>query len=194
MPQKHLHDPAHRGTSVWKLVELARQAGRVGQAFLTSACRGSSVARGNSSCNSFLGTRRHQAAGQRHQLRPAHGRRRRWRVRNISVESAFLEVLEQADNDSVEVDEGMSSLNRARTAPSRPVRAGSRGIRAKATLTSGARPPPGTECRGRSMPNSTTSPGLRYTGGLKPRPTPAGVPVEIMSPGSRRHELAEVVK
>src|SRR4029079_472010 len=37
-----------------------------------------------------------------------------------------------------------------------------------------------------SMPSSTTSPTLRYTGsGLMPRPTPAGVPVLMTSPGSR---------
>src|SRR5438034_4554759 len=36
-----------------------------------------------------------------------------------------------------------------------------------------------------SMPSSTTSPAFRKTGGSMPSPTPAGVPVEITSPGSR---------
>ena len=36
-----------------------------------------------------------------------------------------------------------------------------------------------------SMPSSTTSPSLRKTGGFMPRPTPGGVPVEMMSPGWR---------
>ncbi len=35
-----------------------------------------------------------------------------------------------------------------------------------------------------SIPSSTTSPALRKTGGLKPSPTPAGVPVLITSPGN----------
>lgn len=35
-----------------------------------------------------------------------------------------------------------------------------------------------------SAPNSMMSPAFRYIGGLKPRPTPAGVPVEITSPGN----------
>src|SRR6185312_4624637 len=35
-----------------------------------------------------------------------------------------------------------------------------------------------------AMPSSITSPGLRYTGGFWPRPTPGGVPVEITSPAS----------
>jgi hypothetical protein len=30
-----------------------------------------------------------------------------------------------------------------------------------------------------------TLPGRRYTGGFCPRPTPGGVPVEIISPGCR---------
>src|SRR5712691_5059355 len=34
-----------------------------------------------------------------------------------------------------------------------------------------------------SMPSSTTSPAFRKTGGSMPSPTPAGVPVEITSPG-----------
>lgn len=36
-----------------------------------------------------------------------------------------------------------------------------------------------------SIPSSTTSPAARYCGGLKPWPTPGGVPVEMMSPGCR---------
>ena len=36
-----------------------------------------------------------------------------------------------------------------------------------------------------SIPSSTTSPSLRYRGGFKPNPTPKGVPVEIISPGSQ---------
>ena len=35
-----------------------------------------------------------------------------------------------------------------------------------------------------SMPSSTTSPFFRNFGGFMPRPTPGGVPVEMMSPGS----------
>src|SRR6185295_9081618 len=35
-----------------------------------------------------------------------------------------------------------------------------------------------------SISTSIRSPGLRKTGGLRANPTPAGVPVEIMSPGS----------
>lgn len=35
-----------------------------------------------------------------------------------------------------------------------------------------------------SIPNSTTSPAFRYFGGRIPRPTPAGVPVLITSPGT----------
>jgi hypothetical protein len=37
-----------------------------------------------------------------------------------------------------------------------------------------------------SMPSVMTSPPLRKRGGLKPRPTPGGVPVVMTSPGSRR--------
>ena len=36
-----------------------------------------------------------------------------------------------------------------------------------------------------SMVHSMMSPGFMYCGGLKPRPTPAGVPVAIIVPGSR---------
>jgi LacI family transcriptional regulator len=36
-----------------------------------------------------------------------------------------------------------------------------------------------------SIPSSITSPGFKYTGGFWPRPTPAGVPVEMTSPGRR---------
>lgn len=36
-----------------------------------------------------------------------------------------------------------------------------------------------------SMPSRMTSPGLRNTGGFWPRPTPGGVPVEMMSPVCR---------
>ena len=36
----------------------------------------------------------------------------------------------------------------------------------------------------RSMSTSITSPGLRYTGGFRAKPTPAGVPVAMTSPGS----------
>jgi hypothetical protein len=42
------------------------------------------------------------------------------------------------------------------------------------------------------MPNSTTSPAFKCCGGLIPKPTPAGVPVLIMSPGRSRHELGDV--
>lgn len=35
-----------------------------------------------------------------------------------------------------------------------------------------------------SMEHSTTSPGFRNFGGSKPMPTPDGVPVEMMVPGS----------
>ena len=42
------------------------------------------------------------------------------------------------------------------------------------------------------MPSSTTSPAFRKMGGLKPRPTPGGVPVLITSPGQQRHEPAQV--
>ena len=35
-----------------------------------------------------------------------------------------------------------------------------------------------------SIPCSTLSPGLKYCRGLNPIPTPAGVPVEMISPGS----------
>jgi len=34
-----------------------------------------------------------------------------------------------------------------------------------------------------SMPSSTTSPAFRYCGGFMPKPTPAGVPVLMTSPG-----------
>ena len=34
-----------------------------------------------------------------------------------------------------------------------------------------------------SISISTTSPGMRYSGGLRARPTPSGVPVAITSPG-----------
>src|SRR5262245_21632644 len=36
-----------------------------------------------------------------------------------------------------------------------------------------------------STHTSMTSPGFRYCGGFIPKPTPGGVPVKIMSPGSR---------
>ena len=36
-----------------------------------------------------------------------------------------------------------------------------------------------------SISTSTTSPGLRNTGGLRVKPTPAGVPVAMTSPGTR---------
>src|SRR6516225_768816 len=42
-----------------------------------------------------------------------------------------------------------------------------------------------------SISTSTTSPGLRNTGGLRNAPTPSGVPVAMMSPGSKVM-LAEV--
>ena len=35
-----------------------------------------------------------------------------------------------------------------------------------------------------SIADSITSPGWRYSGGVRPWPTPAGVPVAMMSPGS----------
>src|SRR5690625_1654010 len=35
-----------------------------------------------------------------------------------------------------------------------------------------------------SIPSSTSSPGLRYTCGFMPIPTPSGVPVVTISPGS----------
>ena len=35
-----------------------------------------------------------------------------------------------------------------------------------------------------SISMRTTSPAFRYRGGLKPMPTPAGVPVAMMSPGA----------
>ena len=34
-----------------------------------------------------------------------------------------------------------------------------------------------------SITQSTLSPGFKYLGGLNPAPTPAGVPVKIISPG-----------
>lgn len=36
------------------------------------------------------------------------------------------------------------------------------------------------------MVTRTRSPGWRYFGGVNPMPTPAGVPVAMMSPGMRR--------
>ena len=43
------------------------------------------------------------------------------------------------------------------------------------------------------MPSSITSPGCSQTGGLKPMPTPGGVPVLIRSPGSRTRNWRHVV-
>jgi hypothetical protein len=39
------------------------------------------------------------------------------------------------------------------------------------------------------IPRSRRSPGTRYLGGCRPNPTPAGVPVLMMSPGSRTMNL-----
>ncbi len=41
------------------------------------------------------------------------------------------------------------------------------------------------DCPSPSIPNSTTSPGRRNTGGFNPKPTPGGVPVLTMSPGNK---------
>ena len=42
------------------------------------------------------------------------------------------------------------------------------------------------------MPSSTTSPAFKNTGGFMPRPTPGGVPVEMMSPVENPDILAGV--
>ncbi len=53
----------------------------------------------------------------------------------------------------------------------------SRGVSACARTRCRCSPSPAT-------PSVTTSPGFRYRGGLRPIPTPGGVPVAMMSPGS----------
>lgn len=113
---KHLDDPAITGKR-WKLVELGGAPVAAGQgvnaAFLRLRAE-DSVATGNTSCNTFSG-RYAIKSGQRLSF-----------ARNMAVtmmacpdmstESAFLDVLNQADSYVVG-DDGRLSLNRARMAP-----------------------------------------------------------------------------
>ena len=114
--QKHVHDPGIEDKR-WKLVELRGTPVASGQdarvAILTLRAV-DSVASGNASCNSFSGTYAIKS-GQRISF----GRNMAVTMMacpDMSIESAFLEALGQADNYTVS-DEGMLSLNRARMAP-----------------------------------------------------------------------------
>jgi heat shock protein HslJ/uncharacterized lipoprotein NlpE involved in copper resistance len=114
--EKHLHDAAIEDLR-WNLVELrggpveADQTGR--KAVLTLRSE-DSVASGNASCNTFSGS-----------YAIKHGQRIRFdrnmavtmmACPDMSIESAFLEMLQQVDNYAVG-DDGVLSLNRARMAP-----------------------------------------------------------------------------
>ena len=114
--EKHSHDPAIEGLR-WRLVELRGRPVEPDQTahkpVLTLRAE-DSVASGNASCNTFRG---------RYAIK--HGQRIRFERNmavtmmacpDMSIESAFLELLQQVDNYAVG-DDGMLSLNRARMAP-----------------------------------------------------------------------------
>lgn len=114
--KKHLHDPAIEGKR-WKLVELRGkpvELGQVGQDAVLTLRAEDSVATGNTSCNTFSG-RYAIKSGQQISF----GRNMAVTMKacpDMSIESAFLEMLKMADNYSLS-DDGMLSLNRARMAP-----------------------------------------------------------------------------
>jgi heat shock protein HslJ len=114
--EKHVQDPAIEDRR-WKLVELrgnpveSAQGARTADLTLSS---GDSVASGNSSCNSYSGGYAIKS-GQR--IRFARNMAvTMMACADMSIESAFLEALGQADNYTVG-DDGTLSLNRARMAP-----------------------------------------------------------------------------
>jgi len=114
--EKHLRDAAIEDLR-WNLVELRGRPVEPDQTahkpVLTLHAE-DSVASGNASCNTFSG---------RYAIK--HGQRIRFERNmavtmmacpDMSIESAFLELLQQVDNYAVG-DDGMLSLNRARMAP-----------------------------------------------------------------------------
>jgi copper homeostasis protein (lipoprotein) len=110
--EKHIHDPTIEDRR-WKLVELHGKPIESSEAALTLRAE-DSVTSGNASCNTFTGG-----------YAIKNGRRIRFE-RNMAVtmmacpdmtiETSFLETLQQVDNYAVGQD-GMLSLNRARMAP-----------------------------------------------------------------------------
>ncbi|HEX5789450.1 MAG TPA: copper resistance protein NlpE N-terminal domain-containing protein [Woeseiaceae bacterium] len=116
MLHKHINDPAIEGRR-WRLVELRGQpvaAGENAQGATLTLRPEDAVAAGNASCNTFSGTYAIKS-GQRISF----GRNMAVTMKacpDMSVESALLEVLQQADNYSLGED-GTLSLNRARMAP-----------------------------------------------------------------------------
>lgn len=109
---KHLNDPAIEDRR-WRLVELRGQPveSTRGAALMLQA--EGSVASGNASCNSFSGSYAIKG-GQRISF-GRHMTSTMMACPDMSIESAFFEVLRMVDNYSVGDD--MLSLNRARMAP-----------------------------------------------------------------------------
>jgi copper homeostasis protein (lipoprotein) len=116
MLHKHINDPAIESRR-WKLVELRGQpvaAGEGAEGAVLTLRPEDGVASGNASCNTFSGSYAIKS-GQRISF----GRNMAVTMKacpDMSVESAFLEVLMQADNYAVG-EGGALSLNRARMAP-----------------------------------------------------------------------------
>lgn len=116
MLHKHLRDPEIEGRR-WKLVELGGNPVEAGQAERRAVLElhaDDAIAAGNTSCNSFSGPYAIKA-GQRISFGPNMAVTR-MACPDSSLESAFLEMLQQVDHYTVS-DEGMLSLNRARIAP-----------------------------------------------------------------------------
>jgi uncharacterized lipoprotein NlpE involved in copper resistance len=111
--EKHLRDPAIEGKS-WKLVELRSSPVEAERDAVLTLRAEDSIASGNTSCNSFSGKYAIKS-GQRISFARNIAVTRRACL-NMSIESAFLEVLATADNYSLS-DDGMLSLNQARMAP-----------------------------------------------------------------------------
>src|SRR5690606_25167905 len=101
----------------WKLVELRGEPvepGQAGREAVLTLRAEDSFAAGNASCNAFSGKYSIKSGQQ-----IGFGRNMavtRMACPDMSIESAFLEVLMMADNYSLN-DDGMLSLNRARMAP-----------------------------------------------------------------------------
>lgn len=114
--QKHLRDPAIEDKR-WTLVELRGapvEAGRAAREAVLTLRAEDGVASGNTSCNTFSGQYAIKS-GQRISF----GRNMAVTMMacpDMSLESAFLGVLQEADNYAVG-DDGRLSLNRARMAP-----------------------------------------------------------------------------
>ena len=111
--RKHVNDPAIEGKR-WKLVELRGKPVETEQNAILMLSAEDTSASGNTSCNSFSGGYAIKS-GQRISFARNIAVTRR-ACPDMSIESAFLEVLAMADNYSVN-DDSMFSLNRARMAP-----------------------------------------------------------------------------